>query len=170
MKAHSMSHTKLHLEDCKHDAACKHCQQQPSCSPIPAVLSSSRLTNMHAGCLAECWCGSDILPGQGLYYATIDKSWRAKNCDSNNYGTANKTYGLTPRPCVACPSDMVANRSTAYPASASFFTSTGTAAGFTNERACVTRPGVYQPPSRCTDSVEHYCCLQLLLLQRDSKD
>jgi hypothetical protein len=39
------------------------------------------------------------MPGQGLYYSTITGSWRARMCDTNNYGVSNKTYGLSPNPC-----------------------------------------------------------------------
>jgi hypothetical protein len=42
---------------------------------------------------------ADIMPGQGLYYTSTTATWRARNCDSNNYGVANITFGLTPSPC-----------------------------------------------------------------------
>jgi hypothetical protein len=42
---------------------------------------------------------ADIMPGQGLYYSTLTQSWRARNCDTNNYGVNNRTYGLTPFAC-----------------------------------------------------------------------
>lgn len=47
---------------------------------------------------------ADIQSGQGLYYTTLTKSWRAKNCTVNSYGVANQTFGLTPSPCRDCES------------------------------------------------------------------
>lgn len=72
----------------------------------------------------------------------MDNTWRAVNCDKNQYGTPNITYGLTPAPCRECPANMVANSSGAYPASKHFFTrnADGTG-GFTDPQACVTLPG-----------------------------
>jgi len=43
-------------------------------------------------------------------YNTLDKSWRTVQCNSNNYGVSNITYGLTPAPCTACPMNMVASK------------------------------------------------------------
>jgi hypothetical protein len=40
---------------------------------------------------------ADILPGQGLYQ--LNETWKAFNCNSNNYGVANVTFGLAARPC-----------------------------------------------------------------------
>jgi hypothetical protein len=42
------------------------------------------------------------MPGQGLYYLTLTKTFRAKNCDSNNYGVSNITTGLAPFTCRDC--------------------------------------------------------------------
>ena len=44
------------------------------------------------------------MPGQGLYYTTLTQTWRAKNCITNSYGVANKTFGLTPYSCRDCES------------------------------------------------------------------
>ena len=55
----------------------------------------------------------------GLMYNSISKTWRAVNCDSNNYGVTNNTFGLTPTPCKPCPTNMVTSRDpTSYPNSA----------------------------------------------------
>lgn len=35
----------------------------------------------------------------GLYYETLEGTYRARNCDNNAYGVANRTYGLSPAPC-----------------------------------------------------------------------
>jgi hypothetical protein len=44
-------------------------------------------------------------------YMTLDKTWRAVNCDSNStYGVTNTTFGLTPAPCRACPANMVTSK------------------------------------------------------------
>jgi len=95
--------------------------------------------------LQHCCCSSptDIQPGQGLYYEAITKSWRATNCDGNSYGVTNKTYGLTPAPCKACPSNMVASaNATAYPRSAAYYTrNEDNTGGFTSVMACVTTAG-----------------------------
>lgn len=45
---------------------------------------------------------ADIMPGQGLIYMTLTKSWRLRNCTSNGYGVSNITYGLSPSPCRDC--------------------------------------------------------------------
>lgn len=42
---------------------------------------------------------TDIKAGQGLYYSATTLVWRARNCDVDNYGVSNTTYGLTPQPC-----------------------------------------------------------------------
>jgi len=84
-----------------------------------------------------CPSPADILPGQGLFYQTTTKTWRAQDCTYNNYGVANITYGLTPAPCVACPSGMIASSSATYPTSAKF----RVAKGFNNVMACVNLPG-----------------------------
>lgn len=42
---------------------------------------------------------TDIQTGQGLYYETLTKTWRAKDCVSDGYGVTNTTFGLTPTPC-----------------------------------------------------------------------
>lgn len=45
---------------------------------------------------------ADIQAGQGLYYSTLSKTYRAKDCNANTFGVANTTYGLTPAPCREC--------------------------------------------------------------------
>lgn len=81
---------------------------------------------------------TDILPGQGLYYTTTTQSWRAKDCNLNNYGVTNKTYGLTPYPCRDCPANMVTSTDTVnYPVSSSFYAPNG----FISALACVTADG-----------------------------
>lgn len=90
---------------------------------------------------------ADIQTGQGLYFQSLTKSWRAQNCDSaqrpNTYGVSNTTFGLTPAACTPCPQFMVTSRSSNYSASAKHFVSNpdGTG-GFASVEACVTQPGV----------------------------
>lgn len=79
----------------------------------------------------ECF----ILPGQGLYYATLTKSWRAVDCNESRFGVSNITYGLTPAACRDCPSGTLT--STQIPASAKYLAATG----YTSVLACVTKPG-----------------------------
>lgn len=43
--------------------------------------------------LLICFPRADIQPGQGL------SAQAAQNCNSNNYGVANKTYGIALNPC-----------------------------------------------------------------------
>jgi hypothetical protein len=45
---------------------------------------------------------ADIMPGQGLIYMQLTKSWRVRNCTSNGYGVSNITYGLSSSPCRDC--------------------------------------------------------------------
>lgn len=53
-------------------------------------------------------------------FNSIEKTWRAVNCDKDNYGVTNITYGLTPAPCKPCPQNMVATTNASYPNSASW--------------------------------------------------
>jgi hypothetical protein len=62
---------------------------------------------------------ADIQAGQGLLYTTLDKSWRAVNWDTDNYGVANVSYGLSPQACKPCPMNMIASKDKInYPRSA----------------------------------------------------
>lgn len=86
-----------------------------ACAALPAAFGAEVICTLRhrrphpwhasAPCLisaAVFICGinaADIQPGQGLYYSTLTQSWRARNCDSNNYGVTNRTYGLTPSAC-----------------------------------------------------------------------
>lgn len=101
----------------------------PPCCPCLVTLRSSL---------------TDILPGQGLYFETLAQSWRARNCDGNEYGVDKVTYGLSAFPCRGCPLNMVASTNrTGYPRSAAFFVrdnATG-AQGFTSPLACVNQAG-----------------------------
>lgn len=60
---------------------------------------------MLTDCAGLCSCLSppsphtDIEAGQALYYASLTQSYRAVNCNDDNYGVANRTYGWTPTPC-----------------------------------------------------------------------
>jgi len=89
-----------------------------------------------------CVVRADIQAGQGLFYETITKTWRARNCTINNYGVANTTYGLTPSPCKECQQGTVAVNNATYNVSAQYFkrNADGTS-GFISELACVTLPG-----------------------------
>ena len=99
---------------------------------------------------------ADIQPGQGLYYETLTKTWRAKNCDTNAYGVANTTYGLTPAACKACPINLVANKNASYSTSAAYYTSNSDGTGgFTNLLACVTIPGQHACAGRAVDRERH---------------
>lgn len=82
------------------------------------------------------------MPGQGLYFSTLTGTWRARNCDSNSYGVANKTYGLTPAACRDCPTGQVATRAPGYPVSASYYVDNGDGTGgFISVKACVNLAG-----------------------------
>jgi hypothetical protein len=56
---------------------------------------------------ADVSTAADIMPGQGLYYTALTRSYRVKNCISNSYGVSNITYGLSPSPCRDCESTCV---------------------------------------------------------------
>lgn len=87
---------------------------------------------------------TDILAGHGLYYSTITGAWRARACDTNNYGVANRTYGLTPQACKDCPTGMVTSTDTIlYPNSSAYFYTNPEdgSAGFISALACVTEDG-----------------------------
>jgi hypothetical protein len=46
----------------------------------------------------------NIQRGQGLYFESTTLAWRARNCTTNNWGVANRTYGLQLAACrcVVC--------------------------------------------------------------------
>jgi len=111
--------------------------QCPHCAFAACVYSSTTCYCHHGyRCLA------DIQAGQGLYYDTLTKSWRARNC-VDNYGVTNKTYGLTPAPCKACPTNMITSTdATAYSISAAYYTrNADNTGGFTSVMACVVTAG-----------------------------
>jgi hypothetical protein len=70
-----------------------------------------------------------------MYYNAATQTYRALNCDTNNYGVKSKTYGLSANPCRDCPPSMITDNSQA-PGQTHFAT-----VGFTDPLACVTRPG-----------------------------
>lgn len=45
---------------------------------------------------------ADIKAGQGLMFQSTTGKWRAINCDDNNYGVTEKTYGLGVQSCKVC--------------------------------------------------------------------
>lgn len=104
---------------------------QPKLTLTNCACACQSQAHTHHTC-AFCWCAparaatpapapvaAVIQAGQGLLYQALENSWRAVNCDSNNYGVANETYGLTPAPCRACPQDMVTSKNrNSYPMSA----------------------------------------------------
>jgi hypothetical protein len=107
-----------------------------------------------------------IQAGQALYYQTITRTYRAVDCTSNSYGVANKMYGLTPAPCKACPTNLVAVRNASYPTSASFYTTNADGSGgFTSVRACVTVAGaasgsrLLQPACGSNRGLMEACCV-----------
>lgn len=84
----------------------------------------------------------DIQPGQGLLYASLSKTWRAQNCNKNNYGVSAITYGLTPAPCRDCPLNMVATTQASFVTSRRYLvTNADGTGGFTSPFACVTTAG-----------------------------
>lgn len=111
------------------------------------AIISVRWPGPCAAFTACCLLPADIQTGQGLYFETLTKTYRAKDCDSNSYGVSNVTYGLNPDPCRTCPDGTVASNMAAYSNSAQYFVrnSDGTG-GFNNVKACVTKPG---GPDRC---------------------
>jgi hypothetical protein len=46
-----------------------------------------------------CATPADIEPGQGLFYASLTQTYRARNCETNSYGARTRFYGLVPYPC-----------------------------------------------------------------------
>lgn len=118
-------------------ASLAHRQQRTWLLTVPACA---------APCVSCVLPPTDILPGQGLYYTSITATWRARNCETNNYGVANLTYGLSPAPCRDCPSGMVAVANSSYSNSLKYFANTSaifsaSEGGFTNVAACVTQDG-----------------------------
>lgn len=74
-----------------------------------------------------------------LLTAVVLQSWSVL-LDSNAHCWA---VGLCPSRVQDCPADMVASRSPAYPRSAAYYTANADGTGgFTDEMACVTKPGV----------------------------
>lgn len=115
------------------------CHTQWTHWAFAVCVYSSTACSCHHG---SCWL-ADIQAGQGLYYDTLTKSWRARNCVDNSYGVTNKTYGLTPAPCKACPTNMITSKdATAYSVSAAYYThNADNTGGFTSVMACVVTAG-----------------------------
>jgi hypothetical protein len=44
-------------------------------------------------------CCAVIQAGQGLFYSSLTQTFRARNCDNNEYGVPTRFYGITPYPC-----------------------------------------------------------------------
>jgi len=81
-----------------------------------------------------------IKPGQGMYFSAASSSYRAVNCETNQYGVANTTYGLAAFPCRDCPAGM--QTSTSLTSSNAYYVSDGAGKqGFTSPMACVTKAG-----------------------------
>lgn len=76
-------------------------------------------------------------------YTGGQRTFRARNCDSNSYGVSKISYGRTPSPCRQCPAGMVASSDkVSYPNSASFYVDNGDGTGgFVDVKACVTQAG-----------------------------
>lgn len=79
----------------------------------------------------------------GLYASTLSGTWRAKQCNNNEYGVTNLTYGLSSTACRPCPAGTLASSdAAAYNRSAAHYvTNRDGTGGFVSERACVTKPG-----------------------------
>lgn len=68
--------------------------------------------------------------------------YRGVNCASDNFGAANKTYGLAIFPCRDCPANMVTSKSLTPEYWSNTTAPDNTAqTGFTNSKACLTKPG-----------------------------
>lgn len=101
----------------------------PDATPSAVAVRSSA---------AACY----IKAGQGMYYSAASATYKGVNCDTNNYGVANKTYGLAAFPCRDCPAGM--QTSTSLPNSALYWSTDGATPvrqGFTSPMACVTKAG-----------------------------
>lgn len=77
-------------------------------------------------------------------------TFKAVWCDANNYGASGDKFGLEAAPCTACPNNMVTikptgNPSFPAPSSPPFYSDAdgiaGCDGGFTDPKACVTKPG-----------------------------
>lgn len=74
-----------------------------------------------------------------MYFSAASNTYRAVNCDTNNYGVANITTGLAAYPCRDCPAGMMTSNSLAP--SSNYYVSDSGKQGFTNPLACVTKAG-----------------------------
>lgn len=84
---------------------------------------------------------ADMRPGQGLY-PPINGTQTVRNCDNSSYGPANRTYGLTPAPCVECEHGLVARLDMGFAQSNRYFVRHADGAGgFVSAQACVALPG-----------------------------
>ena len=70
-----------------------------------------------------------------MYFSAATGKYSAVDCDTNNYGLADKTYGLAAYPCRDCPSGM--QTSVSLENSNNYHADNG----FTNPKACVTKAG-----------------------------
>lgn len=78
-----------------------------------------------------------------MFYSQASRAFYAQNCDADNYGSPNITYGLSAYPCRDCVGGLVA--STSYAKSNEFYVMdtgvTPARGGFTSPMACVTPAG-----------------------------
>lgn len=74
-------------------ASCSTCSY-----PDPSNLFVWRLHTCPCSSLA--WrCLAVIQPGQGLFFSSLTQTFRARNCEDNEYGAPSRFYGLTTYPC-----------------------------------------------------------------------
>jgi hypothetical protein len=72
----------------------------------------------------------------------VNGTLTVRNCDNSSYGPANRTYGLTPAPCVECEHGLVARLAKGYAQSNRYFVRHADGAGgFVGAQACVALPG-----------------------------
>jgi hypothetical protein len=66
--------------------------------------------------------------------------YRAVNCDSNNYGVASRQYELRVTPCRECPEGTITSTTAGVTCTATSNAHKATN-GYTDPKACCTRPG-----------------------------
>jgi hypothetical protein len=95
--------------------------------------------NKRVSVCTVCCVLPDVHPGQGVLYSTATSTFRAVNCNKNNYGSASRRYGLEAAPCRDCP----AGTDTAYGnwADANFAFDSNGNGGFTGPGACAIKAG-----------------------------
>jgi hypothetical protein len=110
---------------------------------IDSTLAEGLVRSSQLNVCCSSSCNADIEQGEGTmlaHNATMNNTiYRKVVCNGNNYGVANKTYGLQLSPCKDCPINTYTAATEGTCANSTLYRSSG--GGFFDPLACCTKPG-----------------------------